>query len=303
SPTASAHEAVITLSIRRHAHALSPRVARLTIPSSLTTRGPATAELHFATLDFDDAFLATSLRTHYARLAGPWRFVSARKLVRITVCAAPAWSGGRSECCAASRGIALGAVGGDGAAAAAAAKAGVHVRCPRLLASRGLADTFSEEKLMRLYARPKEGKARYAWVHWVRRVAAANGTLEVRVGREKGERDGDEEEGGGASAGTAMDEADGEARVGLGFGSDDFVTGLEFVEGWSVGRILVALGVVLMLSLLATFLWVFFGTDWVHIGFRGASERVATGSLLGLLVLFLGLTGVGGWLWASWLVL
>jgi len=57
------------------------------------------------------------------------------------------------------------------------------------------------------------------------------------------------------------------------------------------------------LSLLATLLWVFFGTTWIHVGFSGAGERVATGLLLGLLVLLLGWTGVGGWLWVSWLFL
>ena len=101
-------------------------------------------------------------------------------------------------------------------------------------------------------------------------------------------------------AGTARDE---EAGVGMGFDRSDLVIGLEFVEGWNIGRILVVLGVVLVLSLLATLLWVFFGTTWIHVGFRGVGERVATGLLLGLLVLLLGWTGVGGRLWVSWLLL
>ena len=79
-------------------------------------------------------------------------------------------------------------------------------------------------------------------------------------------------------AGTARDE---EADVGMGSGRSDFVTGLEFVEGWNIGRILVALGVVLVLSLLATLLWVFFGSTWIHVGFREAGERVATGRCWG----------------------
>lgn len=82
--------------------------------------------------------------------------------------------------------------------------------------------------------------------------------------------------------------------MGRGFGHSDFVTGLEFVEGWNIRRILVALGVVLVLSLPATLLWVFFGTAWMHVGFRGAGERVVTGLPSRLLVLLLGWTGVGG---------
>ena len=225
--------------------------------------------------------------------------MSARALRRITVSAAPAWSGEGAECCAAAlaaRCPALSGLGGGGDGGGG----GVCVRGPRLLVSRGLTDTFSEEKLMRLYSRPKEGRAKYAWVHWARMVAAANGTLEAGSGREKTEKDGAEKEREDVFAGPTRDE---EADVGMGSGRSDFVTGLEFVEGWNIGRILVAFGVVLVLSLLATLLWVFFGTTWIHVGFRGAGERVVTGLLLGLLVLFLGWTGVGGWLWVSWLFL
>lgn len=153
---------------------------------------------------------------------------------------------------------------------------------------------------MRLYSQPKEGRARYAWVHWARRVAVANGTLEAGSGREKAEKDGVEKEREDVFAGPTRDE---EADVGMGSGRGDFVTGLEFVDGWNIGRILVAFGVVLVLSLLATLLWILFGTTWIYVGFRGAGERVATGLLLGLLLLFLGWTGVGGWLWVSWLSL
>lgn len=72
--------------------------------------------------------------------------------------------------------------------------------------------------------------------------------------------------------------------MGSGFGRSDFVAGLEFVEGWNIGRILVALGVVLVFSLPATLLWVFFGTVWMHVGSRGAGEKVATVLSLRLLV-------------------
>ena len=130
-------------------------------------------------------------------------------------------------------------------------------------------------------------------------VAVANGTLEAGSGREKAE-DRAEKEREGVFAGTTRDE---EADVGMGFGRSDFVTGLEFVEEWNIGRILVVLGVVLVLSLPAALLWVFFGTAWVHVGFAGAGEKVATGLSLRLLVLLLGWTGVGGWLWVSWLFL
>ena len=85
--------------------------------------------------------------------------------------------------------------------------------------------------------------------------------------------DGAEKEREGVFAGTTRYEA----GVCMGFGHSDFVMGLEFVEGWNIRRILVALGVVLVLSLPATLLWVLFGTTWMHVGFRGAGEGVATG--------------------------
>lgn len=72
----STREAVITLSIRRHAR-----------------RGAALSDAGLRR-----RVLAAQLRVRYARLAGPWRLVSARALQRITVSAAlaarcPALSG------------------------------------------------------------------------------------------------------------------------------------------------------------------------------------------------------------------
>lgn len=108
---------------------------------------------------------------------------------------------------------------------------------------------------------------------------------------------------------------------------------VEFVEGWSVRRIALAVILVVVLSVAATVLWTTFGVEASFVarggsssgdgsgngngedvfggkgtrealegGFRGAGTRVGTGVLLGLLVLFLGWTGVGAWVVLSWLV-
>jgi len=108
---------------------------------------------------------------------------------------------------------------------------------------------------------------------------------------------------------------------------------LELVEGWSPGKLYLALAAVLVCSLLATLLWIFVGvgessgelgdmtTDpyikegagsrlagaYAEVaahaaGFHGAGGRVGSGAALGLLVLMFGWTGVGAWVLLSWLV-
>ena len=84
--------------------------------------------------------------------------------------------------------------------------------------------------------------------------------------------------------------------------------GLEFVVSWSVRRILLALGAVVVLSLAATLLWVFLGKNshgdgGGEAGFMGAGDRVVAGVVMGICVLLIGCFGVGGWIGVSWLVL
>lgn len=99
---------------------------------------------------------------------------------------------------------------------------------------------------------------------------------------------------------------------------------IQFVEGWAVRRIAFAAVTFLLLGVLATLLWVTVGRSGGEQGQLssgdvtgdgkggyttitggtgvGMSGRVEGGVLLGLLVLLVGWTGVGAWVWLSWLV-
>ena len=97
--------------------------------------------------------------------------------------------------------------------------------------------------------------------------------------------------------------------------------GLEFVTAWSVWRLSIALGLVLVASVAATLLWVLLGqsTSFANLdpstfsesnddpiqgsGFRGAGSRVGAGLLMGISVLLVGLSGIAGWVGVSWLVI
>lgn len=101
------------------------------------------------------------------------------------------------------------------------------------------------------------------------------------------------------------------------FPNEQQVEGLEFVLSWSWKRIVTALVLVLLVSVAAALLWIFLGTSVrtevgmysriptiaIGEGFRDAGDRVSTGVVIGICVLLLGLTGIGGWLGVSWLVI
>ncbi len=76
-----------------------------------------------------------------------------------------------------------------------------------------------------------------------------------------------------------------------------------------MAKIVGAVASVVLLSILATLLWVFVGVGSqlpgteVSMGFRDAGGRVETGVALGAFVLLLGWTGVGAWVALSWLVM
>lgn len=227
--------------------------------------------MHFASLDFDDAFFFRQLRSEYVKLRGPYRFFSARTLRRITT--------GRF-------GQSLLACGNCTILGSKAAETSHPMRSPRLLVSRGLSDSFSEDKLWQHYRNPSMGKARYTWVHWANRVASVS-----------------------APEPHIHDESSTTARgleVELRTEDDPAVhlpgAGIEFVEEWSWARILVALGLVLLAAIAAVLLWIFFGYGWSDLGFRGAGGRVGTGILMGGFVLLVGWMCVLGWMWISWLV-
>ncbi|KAL0254994.1 hypothetical protein SLS55_009518 [Diplodia seriata] len=77
---------------------------------------------------------------------------------------------------------------------------------------------------------------------------------------------------------------------------------LEFVEGWSVARILTAVLLVLLLAAAGIVLWTLFGTGAQVDGFRGGGARVGTAVLIGGGVLFFGWTLVLAWMGVSWCV-
>ena len=101
---------------------------------------------------------------------------------------------------------------------------------------------------------------------------------------------------------------------------------IELVESWSATNIAYALVIVLILSILAALLWTLIGVGGAaqevdvnvnvpshgHIkadtalrmaeGWKAAGARLQAGTSLGILVLLLGWTCVGGWMGGSWLV-
>lgn len=144
------------------------------------------------------------------------------------------------------------------------------------------------EKAYTYYKRPSLGRGRVPYVKWARELAAAAAPHNQKSPQlEEDDQD------------VARNQLDSEPSEGL-----------EFVLGWSISRILLAVLLVILLAIAATFLWIFLGkstpASWpapAHAGFRGAGDRVASGILIGVLILFLGMTGVTGWLGVSWLVM
>ncbi|KAK1037256.1 hypothetical protein LTR33_016249 [Friedmanniomyces endolithicus] len=229
--------------------------------SAIRSRSITTKERHFKALDFDDEELFRQLRLRYRRLSGPMLFLSARSLRRIVV-------------------------SGPASKAADAGYGWLHQpRSPRVLAYRGLSDTFSEEKILQHYRKPALGRQRYAFVHWAHRLAAAP---PVRTPQ------GDDDV-------RQTVEVDLVRRM-------EQPEGLEFVVSWSIARIMLVIAVILALSIGAALLWVFLGRNTVfgglpHGGFHDAGDRVGSGVLIGICIILIGLTSMAGWLGVSWLVM
>ncbi|KAF2772638.1 hypothetical protein EJ03DRAFT_348589 [Teratosphaeria nubilosa] len=254
-------ESILTLSIRRtNAYAMR-RVTSLTIPASndYGLRG-GEKQSQFKTTDFDDAAFFSQLRASYRELSGATRFFSARSLRCI-------------------------AVSGPASKAADAGYGWLHQpRSPRVLAYRGLTDSFSEEKILQHYLDPSLGRKRFAFVHWARRLAAAPPNRTPQVDDDSGQ----------------PVDADLARRM-------EQPEGLEFVVGWSIRRIALSLLLLIFLSIAIAILWTFLGKNTVTGkpggGFRDAGDRVLPGVVMGICLLLIGLSGIGGWLGVSWLVM
>ncbi|KAH9825466.1 Transcription factor IIIC subunit delta N-term [Teratosphaeria destructans] len=257
-------ESILTLSIRRTNSYVMRRVTSLTIPASndysaIGSRG-GEKQSQFKTTDFDDAAFFTQLRTCYHELTGATRLFSARSLRRI-------------------------AVSGPASKAADAGYDWLHQpRSPRVLAYRGLTDSFSEEKILQQYLDPSLGRKRFAFVHWARRLAAAPPNQMPQV-------DDDSDQPVDADLVRRMEQPE----------------GLEFVVGWSIKRIALALLLLIFLSIAIAILWIFLGKNTVsgeaRGGFRDAGDRVLPGMVMGICLLLIGLSGIGGWLGVSWLIM
>lgn len=262
STSASTVESILTISIRRSNVNRKLRITSLTVPASndftaVRSSSMGAKERHFKALDFDDQEFFLQLRRCYRNLSGPLRFLSARSLTRIAV------SGPATK----------------------AADVGYGWRSPRLLAYKGLSDTFSEEQILRHYRNPALGHSRYAFVHWAHRLASIPPSRTPRP-----EEENQESERKNSLSGKQQPE------------------GLELIVAWSVLRISTVLLLILAVSVAAALLWTFLGRNTAGVwppagGFRDAGDRVATGVLIGMCVLLLGLSSLAGWLGVSWLLM
>lgn len=263
-----ASESVLTLSIRRaNPHSL-PKVTSITIPASNDFSAVGTVhgkeqKQHFKALVFDDAEFFRQLRQGYVDLAGSKRFFSARSLARI-------------------------AVSGPATRAADAGYGWLHQpRSPRVLAYKGLTDTFSEERILQHYRKPALGKSRYAFVHWAHRLAAAPPARSPAFPRDYENLDTPN-----AELVRRMEQSE----------------GLEYIVSWSISRILLALTTIVLLSIAAVLLWIFLGKSTTpgfpnNEGFRDAGDRVGTGILIGIFVFLSGMGCFTAWLGVSWLTM
>ena len=246
-------ESTLVLSVRRSHMYVLPRVSTLIIPASndfsaIRSGNVGEKEHHFKALEKDDAEFFRQLRTEFRRLTGPARFFSARSLKRIVV-------------------------SGPATRAADADYGWLHqTPSPRLLARAGLSDTFSEERTLQHYRKPDLGRARYAYVAWAHRLAAAPTTRPS------------------CSTPDGMPSEAPAQEV-------ERSEGLEFVIGWSIMRIALVLASVMLLSVVAALVWVFLGRHTAPAspssgGYRDAGDRATTALLMGICVLLLGLSSV-----------
>ena len=157
-------------------------------------------------------------------------------------------------------------------------------------------EEITEARMLDLFQKPRLGRGRNEWTSWVKGLPENGG---------KGSKN-----------------------------TDGHKIAIEFVEGWAPGRLYGAVVAVLFCSILATFLWIFVGTSG-QVGllsagssssgdlkdlsdgllgtagpqvqgspvvYKGPGGRVQAGVELGILILMLGWTAVGGWGLLSWLV-
>ncbi|TKA63870.1 hypothetical protein B0A49_09296 [Cryomyces minteri] len=304
SATSSQRDSLLTVSIRRHNLSSALRTAYVTIPAvtdfaptrtphdaaaagtDQAKRNPRFGEKHFQSLDFDDAALFHALRSSYARLVGrTFRLLGARTLKRIVVV---------------SRGYPT--PNPDGSAHPHSSPDHSSRSSDPVLSDAHLAapsTTFSEAKLLAHFRAPGRGRAKYAWVHRLRRFASSPSSPQLYPPSPRSPRPLS-----GPLPSPRHRRLDGAAAR---------EHGLEFVLGWSAGRIVAALGVVGAASVAVALAWVFAGPEASGTGGQGGmgmgmgtgggrAERVGTAVLMAICALLLGLVGVGGWMGVAWVV-
>ena len=123
--------------------------------------------------------------------------------------------------------------------------------------------SLPESQIWEQFQTPKLGRGRYEWVEWMHKTSQ-----ELRE--------------------NSLDEPD--------------EIGVEFVEGWSVWRIVIMSAVVWLLSLAAGTLWIILGVDREgRRGWHSAGARVNTGVLFSGVILMMGWSLIGAWALLSWL--
>lgn len=184
---------------RRTAYVVLPPHVEIS-RNTIHVASPGTKEKHFDSLDFDDTRLFKELSREYARLAGPWRFFSARSLRFIRVEAGHVSSSGSGCGCLDQQGCGLinycdsrphchtrsGSCSHNATQASsptsptAAANDGRcgshdnhHSPChhPHSPNASLIDLETTSSNILTLYRNPKLGKSRYTWVSWIHKLA------------------------------------------------------------------------------------------------------------------------------------
>lgn len=168
------------------------------------------------------------------------------------------------------------------------------LRSPRLLVRKGLTETFSEEELFEHFTKPKECKGQYAWVHWAHRVS----------------QDVEEEYEFDEEIGMVLIPQQAHKEVNM-----PIPGGLEFVEGWSIRRIVVASVLAVLVTVTPALVWILAGPapadarlpqhePWTDgLGSNDAEGRVVSGMLIAVVLGVSSWATVALWALASWLTM
>lgn len=292
-------ESVVWLSLRRigwrqgNGEKACQKLVRIDVPSSLTTSSPdREGNKGSGDIEFDDKLFADRLRVGNRELSGNWfvRTFSARKLKSIQLGQVSTWSGGRvlqdPEFGRTTFGLLAAGEGIDG---------GIDSKSP-----------FTEVALMKMYKKPGTGKARYTWVHWARKIAASNHAQpspsrrrrpSTQSPRRRASSLGSPRKHERISTFSPYSEISSRANPLL-----DTVTTIQFVHSLSTFRVLSALALILIVSVVAALLWIFLGVAGTGVRMqlsRERSDRVGSGIAIGILVLLFESVVFGSWIWFS----